>query len=393
MESYPNISDSERNIKLTHYLLDRKDKNKISISKRRNYGIDLLRIISMINVIILHINLFSSLPNLKYNNPCYKSVWLLEIMCYWAVNGYGLISGIVGYRSYKFSNLIYIWIQASFYSEIISIYLYFIKRITKENLILSLFPILIHRHWYVNAYFFLYLFIPFINYGINNLNRKTYRNIIILFFVFYSIFNIIAIALFGNSKYNYLNNGYSSVWLMTLYIIGGYFGKYLFQTNDHLTLKSFILWSLIYFFSTFISSELLFYIESIKPKKGKIISNLSLVNYVSPTIVLQAISLIMLFSKLKINNKYIIKAINFFTPLTFNVTLVHLRIFSEKIFKIQQFFDWVINLSPYERFFKTIIAGIVFYIIFALMDYLRLLLFNQLRIKNFCLIIEKKFFY
>ena len=238
----------------------------------------------------------------------------------------------------------------------------------------------------------MYLFIPFINYGINNLNRKTYRNIIILFFVFYCIFNIIAIALFGSSNYNFLNNGYSSVWLMTLYIIGGYFGKYLFQAKDYLTLKSFILWSLIYFFSTFISSEFLFYIESIKPKKGKIINNLLLVNYVSPTIVLQAISLIMIFSKLKIKNKYIIKVINFFTPLTFNVTLVHLRIFSEKIFKIQQFFDWVINLSPYERFYETIIAGIVLYIIFALIDYLRLLLFNQLRIKNFCLIIEKKFF-
>ena len=58
MESYPNISDSKRNNKLIRYLLDRKDKNKISISKQRNYGIDLLRIISMINVIILHITFF-----------------------------------------------------------------------------------------------------------------------------------------------------------------------------------------------------------------------------------------------------------------------------------------------------------------------------------------------
>jgi hypothetical protein len=313
-------------------------------------------------------------------------------MSFWAVNGYGLISGIVGYRSYKFSNLIYIWFQASFYSEIISIYLFFIKKTRKEDLILSLFPILIKRHWYVNAYFFLYLFIPFINYGINNLNRKTYKNIIILFFIFYCIFNIIAISLFGNSNYNFINDGYSSLWLMILYIVGGYFGKYLFQTKDHLTLKSFILWSLIYFFSTFISCKTHFFIESNKYKKGKMIINLSLINYVSPTIVLQAISLIMLFSKLKIKNKYIIKVINFFTPLTFNVTLSHLRIFQEKIFKIQIFFEWVINLAPNERFYKTIIAGIVLYIIFALIDYLRLLLFNKLRIKKICLFVEKKFF-
>ena len=392
MKSNSNISNSERNIKLTRYLLDKKDKNIINIKKKRNYGIDLLRIISMINVIILHINLFSSLLGLKYSNPNYKSVWLLETMSFWAVDGFAIISGIVGYRNYKFSNLIYIWFQASFYSEIISIYLYFIKRITTKYLFLSLFPILINRHWYVNAYFFLYLFIPFINYGINSLNRKTYKKIIILFFVFYSIYNIIAISLFGNASYNFLNGGYSSLWLMILYIVGGYFGKYLFQTNDHLTLKSFILWSLIYFFSTFFSSELHYYIESNKHKKDKMIINLSLINYASPTIVLQAISLIMLFSRFNINNKYIIKVIKFFTPLTFNVTLSHLRIFQEKIFKVQKFFDWALNLAPNERFYKTIIAGTVIYIIFALIDYLRLLLFNQLRIKKICLLIENTIF-
>ena len=315
-------------------------------------------------------------------------------MSYWAVNGFGLISGIVGYRSYKFSNAIFIWIQASFYSEAISLYLYYIKRITKKDLILSLFPILIKRQWYVNAYLFLYLFIPFINYGINNVNRKTYKNIIILFFVFYSILNVISISLFRNSNYNFLNNGYSTLWLTILYIVGGYFGKYLFQNNNHLTLISFILWSFIYCFSTFISSELLFYLKrnQNKYKNNKMIRNLSLINYISPTIVLQAISLTILFSKLNISNKYIIKVINFFTPLSFNVTLSHLRVFKEKIFNIQKLFKWAINLTPSERYYKTILAGIALYVIFALIDYLRLLLFNLLRIKKICLIIEKKFF-
>jgi surface polysaccharide O-acyltransferase-like enzyme len=160
--------------------------------------------------------LFSPLLNINYNNPNYKSVWRLETMSYWAVNGFGLISGIVGYRSYKFSNAIFIWIQASFYSEAISLYLYYIKRITKKDLFLSLFPILIMRQWYVNAYLFLYLFMPFINFGINNVNRKTYKNIIILFFIFYAILNVISKSLVGNSNYNFLNNGYSTLWLTIL---------------------------------------------------------------------------------------------------------------------------------------------------------------------------------
>ena len=67
------------------------------------------------------------------------SIWLLEVMGYWAVNGFGLISGIVGYKKYKFSNLIYIWFLSSFYSLIISIYLYYDNKITLKHLFFQYF--------------------------------------------------------------------------------------------------------------------------------------------------------------------------------------------------------------------------------------------------------------
>ena len=109
-------------------------------------------------------------------------------MSYCAVDCFGLISGIVGYKKYKFSNLIYIWINTSFYSSIISLYLYYINRMNCKNLILSFFPILINRHWYITAYFGLYLFIPLLNLGINDLNRKILRNLIIFYIFFFSFY-------------------------------------------------------------------------------------------------------------------------------------------------------------------------------------------------------------
>lgn len=48
----------------------------------RNYGIDLLKIMAMINVLILHINLYSKQLNLNYESPKYTSIWLLEIMSF-----------------------------------------------------------------------------------------------------------------------------------------------------------------------------------------------------------------------------------------------------------------------------------------------------------------------
>ena len=155
---------------------------------KRNFGIDLLRIISMINIINLHINKFSGQLSLKSKSPKYKQIWRLQSFSYWSVDGFGLISGIVGYKRYKFSNLMYFWILVCFYSISISLYLYFIKKeITKRYLFLSFFPILIKRHWYVNAYFSMYLLLPLLNYGIQSLNIKIYRNLVISYWILFSL--------------------------------------------------------------------------------------------------------------------------------------------------------------------------------------------------------------
>jgi len=160
---------------------------KKKFDNKRNYGIDLLRIFSMINIIILHINLClcSGQLKLNINNKKFKHIWRLESIAYFPVDCFGLISGVVGYKKYKFSNLIYIWVNTSFYSSIFSLYLYRINRINIKDMILSFFPILIKRSWYITAYFSLYLFIPFLNFGINNLNRNIYRNLIIIYFFFF----------------------------------------------------------------------------------------------------------------------------------------------------------------------------------------------------------------
>jgi hypothetical protein len=285
----------------------------------------------MINIIILHINLFGKQLNLNINNPKYKSIWLLETLAYWGVNGFGIISGIVGYKRYKFSNLIYIWIQYCFYSVLISLYLYNNNKMNLKSLILSFFPLLIVRNWYVNAYFCMYLLLPFINYGIMNLDRKIYKSIVLFFFLFYSVYNIIAIILIKNTNYHFLNSGYSAFWLIILYIIGGYYGKYILENKKSLSfLKNsifIIILILIYLGSSFFSSEINF----ILLKKKSIIKNQLFIDYLSPTMLLQAISLIILFSRLNIKNKWIIKLISFFTPLTFNITLIHLRLFMEDI--------------------------------------------------------------
>ena len=206
----------------------------------------------MINIINIHLNIFSRLLFLEFSSPKYKEIWRLEVFCYPALNCFGLISGIVGYAKFKFSNLIYIWFTVFFYSISISSYLFIIKNgINEKSIILSLFPILIKRHWYFNAYFYMYLLLPFINFGINSLNRIFHKNSIIFFIFFYSFYYLIAKIVDIDSNFNFLNDGYSSLWLILLYIIGANFGKYIINNDQYKNTFFLFSYLLIFFFQNF----------------------------------------------------------------------------------------------------------------------------------------------
>ena len=304
-------------------------------------------------------------------------------MSYFPVDCFGLISGIVGYKKYKFSNLIYIWINTSFYSSIISLYLYHINRMNSKKMILSFFPILINRYWYINAYFSLYFFIPLLNFGINNLNRKIYRNLVFFYIFFFSFYYIIGLILNGSKNdFIFLREGYSSHWLIILYIIGAYLGKYIIINKNYKNFKYFIICLLIYIFSSFTTSESFFILNNTRFYNKNI-----LYNYLSPTIIFEALSLIMMFSILPIN-KFAIKIISFFSPFTLNIALLHLRFFTEKILT----FNWLIKLKSNKYIFIVIYQhGIILYIFLGLIDYLRSIIFKILKIKQFCLFIEHKF--
>ena len=343
----------------------------------------------MINIINLHINLFSGQLSSKFTSNKYKSIWRLEVFSHPAVDCFGIISGIVGYKRYKFSNLIYLWITVFFYSIGISLYLFIVKepRMNKRLLYLSLFPILIKRHWYVNAYFSMYLLLPFINYGISYLNRDFHRNIVIFFIFFYSILNVISKIFRLNSNFNFLSNGYTSMWLLILYIIGAFFGKYIIIDKNKYNSKIFFVSNILLFlFVTLFSSEIYFKLIELKSRINKKL----FINYLSPTMVIQAITLVMFFSRLKIKNNLLIKIITFITPLNFSAQLIHARLFQTKQKIIKALFVYVKMFNPKLLFFKIYVVGAFIYFICIFIDYFRFLIFKLFKIRQFAIFIEKE---
>ena len=229
----------------------------------------------------------------------------------------------------------------------------------------------------------MYYFLPFAINSINSVNKNLYRKIIFHFFFIYSLYYTIIRNNIKNTNFNYINEGYSSLWLWILYIVGAYFGRFLI---DKSTFSNF-LYLLLYLIISFISSE--YSINNIRKKNSL---NFIFLSYASPTVIIQAISLIFFFSHIKINNNLLIKIISFFYPLNFSVNIIHSRFFFSKLQSSQKLFKFINSLSPKNLFFKIYGISIVIYFICTFIDYLRLLLFKLFKIRNICEIIEKILF-
>jgi len=72
--------------------------------KIRNPGVDLVRIIAMIGIIYNHL-IYQDAAKTKYSK--FQHLKLLFVFLFWHNNGYALISGVIGYKTNKYSNLLY----------------------------------------------------------------------------------------------------------------------------------------------------------------------------------------------------------------------------------------------------------------------------------------------
>ena len=145
------------------------------ITIKRNAGIDLLRIVTMIEIVYTHV-LCQGKGLYKYSR--YKKILItLYTYIFWHVNAYGLISGIVGYKSTKYSNLLYIWLCVVFYS--VGIRYYYLKykqgAILTGELYIEYYPIINMRYWYCISYFGMFIFLPAINKGIQHLSKTKFK--------------------------------------------------------------------------------------------------------------------------------------------------------------------------------------------------------------------------
>lgn len=363
------------------------NRNKV---KRRNAGLDLVRILGMWSIIIHHVLYHGQVLN-KYNN--YKILNFINICSFWHVNSFSLVSGIIGYKNNKYSNLLYLWFWVVTYQ----VGIHFFYKINKKNININpiffydFFPVIYSKYWYFTNYFGMYLNLPIINRGISYLTKKEHK---LLIFSFYGIYIIWNDYMNQNENVFGLNSGYSIIWLYISYITGAYIGKY---KNDFIWKRKYILFPIllsIYVLSSLICYKLSYYdVDSLKNKLMKKIitkfKQLFTLKINSIPMILQSLSIILLLMNIKYN-KYISAIICFFGPLTFGIYLIHEHELIRDRFINNLFSKDSNQLKKISVIKLVFIRSIYIFFICSFIDYLRYIIFKYvLRIKTICIFIEK----
>lgn len=199
-------------------------------AKGRMANLELLRCIAMMMVVVLHFlgkgNLLPSLNSPNMGSEGYTA-WLLESFCIVAVNVYMLISGyFLCTSSFKFSRLIGLWFQILFYSVCFGLAGAFSGVLAETpfdtHYVLTLvFPVSMGHYWFLTAYVYLYLLLPFIGRAVKQMSRQQLQwSLVLLLFAFCLLKSVLPLRLEMDRM------GYDCLWYLCVFLAAAYMRRF-----------------------------------------------------------------------------------------------------------------------------------------------------------------------
>lgn len=357
----------------------------------RNYGIDLLRIVSILFVIFLHILGHGGVLKATEGHPFrYAVAWLLETMAYPAVNCFVLISGYVGFRNdeykLKIKNLLVLWLTVWFYSVSITCIFRLLhpSEITSAQVLAAFLPVTNDQYWFFTYYFIMFLFTPLFHWYVHKANKPLLAATVLLIFACFSVYSNWMI---GTSDPFGLERGYSATWFSALYIIGAVMKKYRMEqkVNTKAALAAILTLYLVSY-----AVKIKYGLLDTGTELATMLRNGNLlITYISPTILLIAIGLLCVFSKWEIRNPRAQKIISVLSASAFSVYLIHDNIYT-RTFCIKNQFALLGDYFPLILGAGVVAAVICIFPICTGIDRLRIRLFDALHINIFAERIENK---
>lgn len=351
------------------------------MNRERHYGIDALRIVSMLLIVTLHVlgegGMLYLLDELSFRHAV---AWYMKTASLVCVNCYALISGYVGVKSKRrVSGMMELWLQVVFYSVLLSVVVHRLKpgQVAEMEWFKGFFPLSHNYYWYYTAYFFVTLMMPLLNKVLLTSSKDE------LFWVLAPMLTIVSlISVIGSQGRFLMNEGYSALWLMVLYLAGGCIRLYGREYNSYRFIEKHAPW----FFVLGITAAWVVRVFAgdvkIQVMDGWELSSSALQHFVSPAILLSSVCLFALFAKWKPDGK-LCKWIAVLSPATFGVYLIHVHPHIWRHYFINGFVT-LVYLEAYVLPFGVLAAAAGVFAVCAAVDLLRVKMFQVLKIREGC---------
>ena len=334
-------------------------------------GLDLLRILSMVMIIGLHMlgqgGIVDAAPP---GSPTWYASQGLQCLFYCSVNCYGLLSGYVGgKRSGSGSRLLLLWLTVEVYSVLFWVFFRWRspELVGRQAFINAVFPLLMRQYWYFTGYFGLALIIPLISEGLERLDERSAAR---RFFILLLFFCLLPTAFHSDAFH--MRGGYTTLWLLLLYLMGAALrrGRW-FQRLGVLPL---VLTGVICLGIT--------YVTILWPLTIPFVSTFDFLSYSSPTVTLLAACLVLLFARIRGKGGRGQAVLKELSRTSFGVYIIHtnplLWWLSFPVGFLQHWASW-----PVWKLVLTVPAvAAAVYLVCAAVDYLRMLAFRALRLQQ-----------
>lgn len=287
-------------------------------ARERESGLDVLRIVAMFFIVVLHVlgqgGILRGAAPLSWG---YRGAWLLEAGALCAVNCYGLISGYFGVSAgFRYRKYLPHWFQVLFYS-LGGTLLFFLATGAAPGpgeIWRAFTPVIHGQYWYFTAYTVVFFLTPFLNRGLEHINAQEGRNLCLSLFV---LFCALPTLIFQDPFV--LKYGYSALWLIALYLMGGCIRK--FGVKKLLPPLGYLG---VYLVSVVCAwGGMQWWVARALARTGELPPGDPFLQYVSPLIFVAGLALFLCCRDLKIRNRAVLGAIGFLAPVSFGVYLIH----------------------------------------------------------------------
>ena len=197
---------------------------------QRMANLELLRCIAMMMVIVLHyLGKSELLVDLTEESlgSVGTAAWFLESFCIVAVNAYMLISGyFLCMSTYKVSRLVKLYLQVWFYSVGVGVLaiatgIFPRQEVTIHDLLTFVFPVSMEHYWFITAYVFLYILLPFMGGALRRMTKGQMQIALgTLLAVFCMLKSVLPVRLEKDLQ------GYDCLWYLCVFVTAAYLRRF-----------------------------------------------------------------------------------------------------------------------------------------------------------------------